>query len=269
VPAPAGLVAWWPADGNAQDATGANNGVLENGATATGMGIVGPGFSFNGSTQYVHVNGSAAISGPRSVEAWVFPNPNTGLGLPILTGGKSGAADLFAIDGTTLYVDHWGTARYNSDVPLVTNTWNHVAMTYDGTQVNLYVNGAKATPIKGKLYDYSMGTYDIGGNNVGGSTTKASFNGLIDELAIYNQVLDDSEIRAIYFAKSLGKCPLAAAGPKLSVTLNGQHLTISWTPTGGTLQETDDLTKPWSDFSMSNPSTVPVTGAQKFFRVKK
>ena len=37
-PAPAGLVGWWPGDGNANDIASTNNGTLEGGATASAAG---------------------------------------------------------------------------------------------------------------------------------------------------------------------------------------------------------------------------------------
>src|ERR1035441_2969639 len=49
-PAPAGLVSWWAAEGNALDSVGTNNGVLVNGA-GFGAGEVGQAFLFDGNTQ--------------------------------------------------------------------------------------------------------------------------------------------------------------------------------------------------------------------------
>ena len=46
LPAAAGLVGWWPGDGNANDITGTNNGTLQGGATATAAGDGRPGFWF-------------------------------------------------------------------------------------------------------------------------------------------------------------------------------------------------------------------------------
>src|SRR5881296_1524951 len=46
--APVGLVGWWPGDGNANTLVGTNNGLLQGGVTATGSGLVGQAFEFNG-----------------------------------------------------------------------------------------------------------------------------------------------------------------------------------------------------------------------------
>jgi hypothetical protein len=47
IPAPTGMVAWWPGDGNADDIVGGRNGTLVNGA-GFDPGMVGQAFSFNG-----------------------------------------------------------------------------------------------------------------------------------------------------------------------------------------------------------------------------
>ena len=44
---PAGLVSWWPGDGNAQDIIGPNDGTLQGGATFA-PGVVGEAFKLNG-----------------------------------------------------------------------------------------------------------------------------------------------------------------------------------------------------------------------------
>jgi len=43
-----------------------------------------------------------------------------------------------------------------------------------------------------------LATYVIGGNAIGGSTTGASFNGLLDEIQIYDRALSAAEIEALY-----------------------------------------------------------------------
>jgi hypothetical protein len=49
---PAGLVSWWPGDGNANDIQDGNHGTLQNGVTFA-PGMVGQAFSFDGVDDYV------------------------------------------------------------------------------------------------------------------------------------------------------------------------------------------------------------------------
>ncbi len=210
---PAGLVGWWSGDGNANDIAGNTPGTLLNG-TSFAQGLVGQAFSFDGKNDLVDIGGTYSIQGARTIEAWVFPGQNTGYGLPIFTGGTSGHGDFFGIAGTSgsaavgkyeLYVDHWGSTAYDSNLALTPNAWNHVAMTYDGSTVRFYVNGVAGSAVTGKLYDYDLNTCDIGGNRIGGSSTKASMNGLIDEASFYNRALTAAEVQSIYLAGADGK----------------------------------------------------------------
>ena len=81
-------------------------------------------------------------------------------------------------------------------VPL--NTWTHIAGTYDGLNVQLYVNGyvnrdqlAGAPAAFGSIVT-SAEPLRIGGNSVWGEY----FTGTIDELRIYNRALAQNEIQS-------------------------------------------------------------------------
>ncbi len=79
IPPPAGLVSWWPGDGNAQDIQGGNNGTLQNGVTF-GTGEVGQAFSLDGLDDFVSVPDAPNLDIPQdiTIEAWVLlPNRNT------------------------------------------------------------------------------------------------------------------------------------------------------------------------------------------------
>jgi hypothetical protein len=75
---------------------------------------------------------------------------------------------------------------------LVTNTWTHLATTYDGTSLKLYVNGTlRATKAQtGSMY-VSSSPLKFGGNAAWGEF----FAGQLDEIRIYNRSLTQSEIQ--------------------------------------------------------------------------
>jgi hypothetical protein len=70
---PAGLVAWWSAEGNANDEVGSNNGnVLGN--LAYGPGKVGSAFEFDGTTTAIVAPASPSLTVQSlTIEAWIFP----------------------------------------------------------------------------------------------------------------------------------------------------------------------------------------------------
>ena len=72
------------------------------------------------------------------------------------------------------------------------NAWTHLAATYDGAVLRLYVNGALAGSIAvSGAMAASTGVLRIGGNGVWGEW----FAGLIDEVRVYNRVLTASEVQ--------------------------------------------------------------------------
>ena len=72
------------------------------------------------------------------------------------------------------------------------NAWSHVAATYDGAALRLYVDGAPAgsTAVTGSMA-VTSGVLRIGGNNLWNEW----FSGLIDEVRIYDRALSQAEIQ--------------------------------------------------------------------------
>ncbi len=106
------------------------------------------------------------------------------------------------------------------------NAWNYVAFTFDGSTINFYVNGQAAGSVPGSLYDYGLATADIGGNTIGGTTTKGFFNGNIDELTIYNRALTPAEIATIYAEGSAGKPVFGNAGDGVRIEAGAAKNTV-------------------------------------------
>ena len=83
------------------------------------------------------------------------------------------------------YPEAYGTAT------LPTNTWTHLAATFDGTTLRLYVNGAQVSSVaKTGSIVTSTNPLQIGGDNIYGQY----FAGLIDDVRVYNSALSQSEI---------------------------------------------------------------------------
>jgi hypothetical protein len=76
--------------------------------------------------------------------------------------------------------------------PLPVGTWSHLAATYDGATLRLYVNGVEVAnqPQTGPI-EVSSGDLTIGGDAIFGQY----FAGLIDEVQIYDQALGASDIQ--------------------------------------------------------------------------
>ena len=75
------------------------------------------------------------------------------------------------------------------------NQWTHLAVTYDGQEMKFYYNGELEATLaaSGRIYTNDM-SLAIGGNNVANAEY---FVGVMDEVAIFNRALTQSEIRKV------------------------------------------------------------------------
>jgi concanavalin A-like lectin/glucanase superfamily protein/galactose oxidase-like protein/Big-like domain-containing protein len=181
------------------DASGNDRTGIISGATWTPVGRFGGALSFDGTNDLVSVTDTAALdlSTGMTLEAWVNPIALSNWRTVVLKEKPSGLAyALYAHD--TARPGAWintggadiGTSA-TSALPL--NTWTHLAATYDGAIVRIYVNGAQVgSRAMGGAIVASALPLRIGGNAVWGEY----FAGLIDEVRIYNRALTASEIQA-------------------------------------------------------------------------
>ena len=229
-PAPAGLVSWWPGEGDAHDIIGTNNGILENVTFTNGM--VGQGFYLNGSNADVQIPYSTSLQ-PTSVtvEAWVkldaMASPVAAYpGLQYIIFKKNSRSGLFEgydleknrINGQDVF-RFQVTSSGGQQVPAASITvpqagvWYHLAGTYDQSSgyVQLYVNGVlEGSAYAGFPLDYGTRPVFIG---TSGEGWDGKVQGTVDEVSIYNRALSSNEIAAIYNAGSGGKCPPTPTPP--------------------------------------------------------
>jgi hypothetical protein len=175
-----------------------NNGTLQ-GAARTGNGRFGSALSFDGVNDWVTVPDAASLDSPRvTVEAWAYPTTLSGWRTAVLKEQTDGLVyGLYAHDNVpnpAMTIALGGVDQSASaTASLALNTWTHLAATYDGTTVRLFVNGVQAgtRAVSGSLAA-STGALRIGGNAVWGEY----FSGRIDEVRIYNRALSAAEIQA-------------------------------------------------------------------------
>jgi hypothetical protein len=82
----------------------------------------------------------------------------------------------------------------------IVGQWNHVLFTFDSHQINLYLNGRLVAenplPIPGPAAEW--GGLIIGGHRAGSGR---SFDGWIDEVAVWQRVLSPEDIEAVFRQK--------------------------------------------------------------------
>lgn len=239
---PSGLVSWWPAEGNANDIVGINNGTVS-GTIVYTNGMVGQAFKFDGVSGYIPVPASGSLNvGAGSgftIEGWVNYDPNVNNG-PLVEWDSSSAAGVHFWPIHGLYAnikDMSGNDHIISSASGTTfaNVFQHVALTYDKSSgaANLYVNGTVvASQNLGTFTPQTTYQMNIGERTAAIVGAGSIYTGLVDELSLYNRALSSNEIATIYSAGSLGKCkPLVS--PNIIVQPANQMVAVGGTATFG------------------------------------
>ena len=215
---PAGMVAWWPGDGNANDIVGSNHGTLSGGATFTG-GMVESAFSFPTTSAAVKLPGGSVNGlGDITFDAWIKPAADWIKGpfttITIISGaGNIGDNEyvLYINTADKIFMQAKGTQDSVSIPGINDGNFHHVAWVRHSTGTNeLYLDGVlkgtRALTIGALVIDQNGLWLGQEQDCVGGcfSATQA-FTGVIDEVEIFNSALSAAEIKAIYDAGSAGK----------------------------------------------------------------
>ncbi len=214
IPAPPGLVGWWPGNGNAADLVGGNNGSLINGATF-GPGTAGQAFSLNPATgSYVELPGQASSllnNSAGTIAAWIYP---TAVGdndmVAVFGSGSDGEGVGIGVYGNVRIYHHTATYDWQSNTPISANTWTFIVFTWDNETERIYKDGVLSES-RPRNFNYVPGAARIGH---GFWNDQANlFPGLIDEVAIFNRTLDAAEVDSLYSAGGSGICPRCEPQP--------------------------------------------------------
>ena len=222
------------------DSSGAGNLGATSGTTWASAGKYGPALSFNGSSASVTIPDSSSLdlTTGMTVEAWVNPSSAGGPWRTVVfkqTGGGMVYA-LYANNGASRpvgQVNVLGEQNAPGTAVVPAGTWTHLATTYDGASLRLFVNGIQVAskPQTGAI-PASTGALKIGGNPVWGEW----FAGLIDEVRVYNRALTPGEVQSD-MATPVGAPVTDTTPPAVSLAA----------PPGGPVSGTVDVTAAASD----------------------
>ncbi len=182
-----------------------NNGQLQGTPTWVAGKMGGYALSFNPATpDWVDCGSSDRldISAELSVESWIKTAASATQGIMEKNIGEdiNKQYSMFLYPPNTIYfrVVKGGTL-YDAlaDAYPTLNQWYHVVGRYDGSEVSIWVNGAKqaVTATVAAPLDSGVGTLQVGRNP--GATYY--FNGVIDEVRVYNRALTPAEIFEHYY----------------------------------------------------------------------
>ena len=215
----------------AHDLSGNNNHGTISGATWTTDCVGGShALSFNGSDDYINCGNDSSLNITKyfSIEAWIKPNSLSGsMGIVSKLSGTSNKQYGLTTDEDTIQF-HYETASNNYFLyggALTIGTWQHIAVTVDDSlNILIYVNGdLKISDIAPAETFPTEEPVIIG--KVAGTYNSQFFDGIIDEVIIYNRVLTAEEI-----AEHADTTQSTAIGP---VSQSGDDIRIYPNPSYG------------------------------------
>jgi hypothetical protein len=204
-----GLVAHYAFENDANDSSGnGHDGTIE-GDPQWVAGRSGQALKFDGTEDYVNIGLGAGdyfatLNSGFTVAAWIsrasegtydiiFGAGRNPVGTAV---GDDNNGWKFGIDsGDVIKFTTLGILDYTSSVGVPVDEWVHVAATFNeaGTEVQIYLNGNLEDTISGNgPANPATGLYAVG---FGGTWELEFFDGMLDDVMIYNRSLSEGEIR--------------------------------------------------------------------------
>jgi hyaluronate lyase len=263
-----GLLGWWKMDETggttAFDSSGIGANATVHGGTFT-TGYLSSALYLAGGTN--NATFTSVDAAQTTVTAWVYADGNGGSSFPrilvmpgcYLNFRFDGSANNNALDFATTTTANGSTVDGEWLAPpdsIGTGAWYHVAVSYDKTSTGnlpaLYVNGVKmslATLTSPTATPPSNAGITFIGNRL---DLTRGWDGLIDDLRIYNRLLSDAEVQALALIAAPNLAPTVNAGTNQTVILPAPA-NLNGTATGHG-NPPGPVTLAWSE--ASGPGTI-------------
>ena len=303
-----GLMGWYPFNGNAYDESGNENHGTVNGSVLSDDANAiqnSNSYAFDGQDDFISIGNSSSLnpSGALTFSSWfnlddLSNNNNTIIGRNTNNSSADGYGYNFGIlndsngvssklrlgigqqsDGSISDVDHITS--------ITANNWNHYAVTYDQSNVRVYLNGVKvhtaALTRSGGNHQNNFETF-IGKyrpQSSGSEQSNQLFRGKLDNIGLWNRALTDVEITQLFALQIDTTTPTVTIitndsdntikpGDNITVTVtfnepmaSGPRITIGSAVSNASLTATSSttFTYSWNTSGVSAGSyTVTVTG---------
>jgi len=250
-----GLVGYWPFSGNANDASGNGNNGTVNGATLVNdrFGNTNSAYHFDGVSQFIevpHSNSLVINQNAISISFWIkvesFPPGNFGkivISKQFGSGASQSGYNVYQNGQTQLVLQTGNGGLGYLSVPSNVNNYNsfhHVVYIFEA-------NSTSYTFLDGQLVSgFQNGTASIGPNTQPllfgkpnwNNINAQYFNGILDDVLIYNRLLTPSEINAIYNYNSCTGVPISSIsaignttfcqGSNVLLNVNENYISYQW-----------------------------------------
>ena len=199
------LVAYYPFDGNVEDASGNDNHGKANGSITYVDGKFGKALELNNG-EYIEMEATDTLHGDifkgelYTLSAWIYPNLETTYGHVWRSRSSIEASH------TLFIIEDEGSISWRADINgswsrlcetkpgiVKANEWIHVAVTNDGDKFRIYANGEIVAETGFHETDGGNTVYNIGSRFTHGE----NFSGWIDDYAVFSSALSEGEINRI------------------------------------------------------------------------
>ncbi|HOH33384.1 MAG TPA: glycoside hydrolase family 99-like domain-containing protein [Candidatus Hydrogenedentes bacterium] len=201
-----GLLAWWAFDEAGDDPVALDYSGHRLGGTLDGAsrapGIDGNALVCDGGAVTVPARPLLSLETAMSVECWVCTGlagqQNTWFLNRVFSGGTWTGYRMGVLDGKPCFeipLSPW-SHHLKADVDLPTGRWVHLAGTFDGQTLRIYVDGEprgameRPGPITPNSFPLVLGNFAAGHDS--------HFTGLLDEVKLYARALTAGEVRERY-----------------------------------------------------------------------
>ncbi|MEM6396684.1 MAG: LamG-like jellyroll fold domain-containing protein [Bacteroidota bacterium] len=271
-----GLVAFYGFEGNFTDQTGdSSNGGVSSGVPEFGCGVVGQAVQLFGGNDFVRIPGAVSNNINREFDTEDFT-----ISFYFKSVGFNGTQYLISKRDTVCTFQNLFYIRLQPQQRLLTaylregnqevridhrieNTfcWQQVTIVRDNRRVRLYLNGEQVGEqgTSSRVDIFNTGELTFGSSNCLGPGETA-FDGLIDEVRIYNRALDELEVEALYDFpdRILTTEDRLFLGETLQLEVNSNcGVAFEWVPTDGV-----------SNPTILEPEISPTTAGRQTYEIR-
>ncbi|HEX8040797.1 MAG TPA: LamG-like jellyroll fold domain-containing protein [Chryseosolibacter sp.] len=200
------LAAYWKMDEGGGKILSDDSGNGNN-ATITGLpkwmtGISGYALVLNGSNQYASAPDAQTLDITKGITLAAWVRPERKENQKIIMKGDQNSADGYELsllrNGRVSFAinQHTSTLRVNSNTTYADKKWIHIAGTFNGTELKIFINGAQSNSITvaSPVVIGANGLALYLGRNTNGTNY---FKGALDEVRVYNYALSAAEVYAL------------------------------------------------------------------------